>query len=72
MRISDKAEEIIFDIAPLKGRQVILGTPWLTEHNPFLDWKKGVVKFTTPDGLTYEVKRHLDTERYSNELYEIN
>jgi hypothetical protein len=72
MRISDKAEEIIFDIAPLKGRQVILGTPWLTEHNPFLDWKKGVVKFTTPDGLTYEVKRHLDTRRHSNELCEMN
>ena len=28
------------------GRQkIILGLPWLTEHNPDINWKTGVVKW---------------------------
>ena len=34
------------DVCNLGKTEVILGMPWLTAHNPEIDWEKGEVKMT--------------------------
>ena len=37
-------ERMKFDVCNLGRMEVILGMPWLVEHNPEIDWEKGEVK----------------------------
>ena len=39
-------DQMQFNILPLHRYDAILGAPWLQEHNPIIDWKKGEVRFT--------------------------
>jgi hypothetical protein len=39
-------EDIQLDIAPIGKHDVILGMPWIEEHNPDIDWVKKTVSFT--------------------------
>jgi len=39
-------ERMKFDVYNLGRMEVILGMPWLAEHNPEIDWEKGEVKIT--------------------------
>ncbi len=38
-------EEIVFDITKGANHAIVLGLPWLTKHNPVMDWKKKVLTF---------------------------
>jgi len=39
-------ERVRMDVCNLGKTEVILGIPWLTAHNPEIDWEKGEVKMT--------------------------
>jgi len=38
MDISSHRELATFQVANLQNHEVILGMPWLREHNPTIDW----------------------------------
>ena len=40
MDISNHRESATFQVANLQHHEVILGMPWLQEHNPTIDWKE--------------------------------
>ena len=49
------------------GRQkIILGLPWLTEHNPDINWQTGVIKWRDPihqlNGSERQLKKNPTTE----------
>ena len=35
-------------VTGLGKQKIILGFPWLTEHNPIIDWKTGTIEWKTP------------------------
>ena len=37
-----------FFVTGLGKQKVILGFPWLREHNPIIDWINGKIKWATP------------------------
>ena len=39
-------ERVRMDVCNLGKMEMILGMPWLTAHNPEIDWEKGEVKIT--------------------------
>jgi hypothetical protein len=45
LRIQKHQEVITFDVFRLATYNVILGLPWLREHNPRIDWKLKVFTF---------------------------
>jgi hypothetical protein len=40
MQIGLHTEVIIFDVCPIGKHKVILGVPWLTQHEPKVQWEK--------------------------------
>jgi len=46
MFFKDHVERARMDVCNLGKTEVILGMPWLTVHNPEIDWEKGEVKMT--------------------------
>ena len=38
-------EEICFDILAMARHDVVLGLPWLHQHNSLLDWRRRVLSF---------------------------
>ena len=50
-------------VTGLGSQRIILGFPWLNEHNPDIDWKTGVFKWRTLQPL--KVKRYHDKPAYS-------
>jgi hypothetical protein len=38
MQLGQHSERIKMDLVPLGGHQIILGMPWLRNHNPHIDW----------------------------------
>ena len=45
MYIEGHEEVISFDLIPLGSHKVILGMPWLKDHNPEINWITGQVNF---------------------------
>jgi predicted aspartyl protease len=41
--VDEMNEWVDFLVTDLGGEDVILGLPWLREHNPKIDWRKGQV-----------------------------
>jgi hypothetical protein len=39
----DHQEEIILNITPISHNQIILGLPWLTLHQPIINWATGTI-----------------------------
>ena len=39
-------EQINFDVTPLGQYNVVLGIPWLRNHNPEINWRSGQIHFT--------------------------
>ena len=37
-------ERVIMDVCNLGKADLILGMPWLSQHNPEIDWETGEVK----------------------------
>ncbi|KAF7137056.1 hypothetical protein CNMCM5793_006907 [Aspergillus hiratsukae] len=46
MIVMGHIERINFDIVPLGRYDVVLGIPWLRNHNPRINWKTGSLQFT--------------------------
>ena len=47
MAISNHRELAIFQVANLQCHEVILGMPWLREHNPRINWKEKKITFNS-------------------------
>ena len=46
LRFKDHSERALFGVTNLGKQNLILGFPWLHEHNPEVDWKTGDVKMS--------------------------
>jgi hypothetical protein len=46
LRYKGHTERVIFAVTNLGGQKMILGLPWLREHNPEVDWNSGEVKMS--------------------------
>ncbi|KAJ8174656.1 hypothetical protein LV157_008777 [Aspergillus fumigatus] len=46
MVVMGHVERLNFDIIPLGRYDVVLGIPWLRNHNPRINWKTGSLRFT--------------------------
>src|SRR6266487_5352270 len=46
LRFKDHSERALFGVTNLGKQNLILGFPWLHEHNPEVDWKTGEVKMS--------------------------
>jgi hypothetical protein len=47
MRHGDHMEEITLDVVPLGKHAIILGMPWLTAHDPHINWVNRKVTFSS-------------------------
>ncbi len=48
-------EDITFDVVELATQDIYLGMPWLRQHNPSMDWRKGVLRF---ENCEHFIARH--------------
>ena len=65
VRYQDHTERATFYVTMLGGVPVILGHPWLTRHNPQIDWTKGEVSMTRcPSECRI---RHIQSQRHRRE-----
>jgi len=53
MDISSHRELATFQVANLQNHEVILGMPWLREHNPTIDWNDKRIKFNSERCTTW-------------------
>jgi len=47
MAVGNHSETLTFDVAPLGGHNIVLGLPWLQQHNPRIHWSSGKVTFAS-------------------------
>uniref|UniRef100_A0A8H7K2A6 Reverse transcriptase n=1 Tax=Bionectria ochroleuca TaxID=29856 RepID=A0A8H7K2A6_BIOOC len=47
-KIQGKKFDVIYDLVPLGGHDVILGLPWLRDANPLIDWYTGHMEWWYP------------------------
>ena len=47
MMVRNHAETLTFDIAPLGKHNIVLGLPWLQQHNLTIHWTSGKVTFAS-------------------------
>ena len=47
MAVGSHSETLTFDVAPLGGHNIVLGLPWLQQHDPQLQWSSGKVTFSS-------------------------
>ena len=59
MEIDGKTTDVQLLVTGLGSQKIILGFPWLNEHNPDINWKMGTFKWRT--------FRPLKVKRYHNE-----
>jgi hypothetical protein len=50
VRVQGYRDTLSFTVTPIKGYDVIFGKPWLTAHNPVIDWSSNTI--TSPFHLT--------------------
>ena len=53
MDISKHRELATFQVENLQHHEVILGMPWLREHNPTIDWKENKITFNSERCTTF-------------------
>ena len=56
MDISSYIELATFQVANLQNHEVILGMPWLREHNPTIDWNDKRITFNSEQCMTWCLK----------------
>jgi len=56
MDISSNSELTTFQVANLQNHEVILGMPWLREHNPIIDWNDKRIRFNSERCTTWCLK----------------
>jgi len=47
MAVGNHSETLTFDVAPLGGHNIVLGLPWLQQHNPQIHWLSSKVTFAS-------------------------
>jgi len=47
MAVGNHSETLTFDVAPLGGHNIVLGLPWLQQHDPQVHWSSGKVTFAS-------------------------
>jgi hypothetical protein len=47
MTIGGHSKMLTFDIAPLGKHNIVLGLPWLQQHNPIMQWSSGKLTFAS-------------------------
>ena len=47
MKVRNHTETLTFDVAPLGKHNIVLGLPWLQQHNPTIHWTSGKVTFAS-------------------------
>ena len=47
MMVRNHSETLTFDVAPLGKHNVVLGLPWLQQHNPTIQWTSGKITFAS-------------------------
>src|SRR5260370_10754163 len=47
MEVGNHSETLTFDVAPLGQHNIILGLPWLQQHDPQLHWASGKITFAS-------------------------
>jgi len=57
MDITSHRELATFQVANLQNHEVILGMPWLREHNPTIDWNDKRITFNSERCTTWCLKR---------------
>src|SRR5882757_3984184 len=67
MKIGSHKEVLTANIIPIGRHSLILGMPWLTHHNPLIDWKKREITFKKEE---YEEIRPF--EAGEAEIYKVN
>ena len=68
--IEGRKQDIIFDIVPLGGYDIILGQPWLHQYNPSINWRTGQMTFPHPpetDDNLEERSQHSTESEYGHE-----
>ena len=50
-------EEIVLDVICMAKHDVVLGMPWLKQHNPTVDWREGAFSFDQCECVTVEPER---------------
>ena len=45
--VGNHAETLTFDIVPLGKHNIVLGLPWLQQHNLMIHWTSGKVTFAS-------------------------
>ena len=63
MEIDGKTMNVQLLVMGLGSQKIILGFPWLNEHNPDIDWKTGTFKWRTLRPL--KVKKYHENPAYS-------
>jgi hypothetical protein len=61
LQVNGKTNTERFLITGLGNQKVILGLPWLREHNPEINWKEGTLQWRTT-----MMKEVLDEEKHLN------
>jgi len=56
MNISSYRELATFQVANLQNHEVILGMPWLREHNPTIDWSDKRITYNSERSTTWCLK----------------
>ena len=52
-------------VTPLGSYGFILGKPWLTQHNPTIDWRSNVVTWVDDSGVRHQVQGEVRKPRGS-------
>jgi transposase InsO family protein len=74
LRIQDHQEELDLDVFGLATHDIILGLPWLREHNPRIDWKSKTFSFeccgldATTSQPTHQQDQMVDERKTNNNL----
>jgi hypothetical protein len=48
LRIDDHRESISFEVTSIPNYSIILGIPWLRQHNPNINWTRSRITFNSP------------------------
>ena len=56
-------EQINFNVIPLEQYNIVLGIPWLRNHNLEINWRSGQIYF-----MNYKCPRITESEKESNTL----
>jgi len=74
--VDHKVMEIKPKITSLGSPRLILGLPWLVEHNPEIDWAKGTLRWRKEPGNCVELNELIDSlgeePIFDDEMLELN